>query len=178
MKFYFQKIILYYYIICINANDINCTNLSEYILDSNTTECTNKKKHISFGVTFVLLILLGLPLLCFLMYLIYGCLRQIFIDLKSCFIDCFNCCIICYRNYYEKKILEKKKLKSISTILNKSFVNTQYVKNETCTICLDDFSNKKIIKLKCNHVYHYDCILPWLEENNNCPLCRDQFNKE
>ena len=53
--------------------------------------------------------------------------------------------------------------------------------NIYCSICLDSldsfYSNKNIIKLDCNHIFHYDCFLPWIESGNKtCPLCRNTFS--
>lgn len=39
-----------------------------------------------------------------------------------------------------------------------------------CSICLDVIA--KGIKTPCNHIFHTHCILIWLKENDNCPLCR------
>ena len=49
------------------------------------------------------------------------------------------------------------------------------VEPELCAICLLDIKNvNDIPELDCNHKFHYDCILPWIENGNNtCPLCRN-----
>ena len=48
--------------------------------------------------------------------------------------------------------------------------------NESCSICIDEFKNdtdnKIILKLKCDHLFHKECLDPWLITNKSCPLCR------
>lgn len=47
--------------------------------------------------------------------------------------------------------------------------------NDCCSICLDKYdSDKKIVKLRCNHIYHKECITEWIYNNNECPLCRKE----
>lgn len=45
----------------------------------------------------------------------------------------------------------------------------------TCPICLDDFVNgeTRIRELPCNHIFHPECIDPFLRDNSSlCPLCK------
>ncbi|CAF1783045.1 BnaC09g42030D [Brassica napus] len=45
--------------------------------------------------------------------------------------------------------------------------------NIACAICIGDFVVKeKVSRLPCWHYYHGECILPWLEMKNTCPVCR------
>ena len=46
---------------------------------------------------------------------------------------------------------------------------------KACSICIDDYEqNDTIRQLSCSHVFHKDCIDPWLlKESYKCPLCRD-----
>lgn len=52
--------------------------------------------------------------------------------------------------------------------------------NNECSICLEELDYNKAI-LKCGHVYHYDCIVSWMNQINNynkfCPCCRDTDNE-
>ena len=45
----------------------------------------------------------------------------------------------------------------------------------TCSICIDDFEEGEKLRLlpRCGHLFHTDCILPWLTERKACcPLCK------
>ena len=46
-----------------------------------------------------------------------------------------------------------------------------------CTICLENFREGDILKrLGCLHIFHKDCIVPWLKEKNLCPIDKHQVN--
>lgn len=49
-----------------------------------------------------------------------------------------------------------------------------------CAICQEDFKvGETIIPLPCNethpHVFHKQCIEPWVVSNNTCPVCRGKI---
>jgi hypothetical protein len=46
-----------------------------------------------------------------------------------------------------------------------------------CSICTEDFvENDDVIKTKCDHIFHRDCIKPWLcNESVKCPICREEI---
>ena len=52
-------------------------------------------------------------------------------------------------------------------------INIEDIKENECSICLEEYNgDKDIIKLKCNHEYHKECIKAWFDINKNCPQCR------
>ena len=50
---------------------------------------------------------------------------------------------------------------------------------EKCNICLDLLAtDQEVIKLPCEHIYHSECILEWLDKYNyKCPCCRNEVGK-
>lgn len=48
-------------------------------------------------------------------------------------------------------------------------------KNPNCAICIYKYKKRdSAVLLKCEHVFHTNCILKWSysSKNKNCPLCR------
>ncbi|GAA5866492.1 hypothetical protein JCM3774_004701 [Rhodotorula dairenensis] len=43
----------------------------------------------------------------------------------------------------------------------------------TCGVCLDAFQlDDSAVALPCKHLYHEDCLVPWLKTSGTCPICR------
>lgn len=43
-----------------------------------------------------------------------------------------------------------------------------------CPVCLEKFvNNDQLLSLPCNHSFHKDCLVPWINSNHGkCPCCR------
>jgi hypothetical protein len=60
-------------------------------------------------------------------------------------------------------------------------------KNTECTICRQHLNADSLYAIeanirsslnsgKCGHLFHSECILPWLRTNTKCPICSQQYN--
>lgn len=48
-----------------------------------------------------------------------------------------------------------------------------------CVICQEDFQvGQEALQIPCRHIFHTDCIVPWLKEHNTCPTCRYELEPE
>jgi hypothetical protein len=64
--------------------------------------------------------------------------------------------------------------------------------NELCLICLDtSTTNNKLVKMKtvinyllfskycsCNGIFHYNCLLKWIDTTTSCPICRKPIERD
>jgi hypothetical protein len=47
------------------------------------------------------------------------------------------------------------------------------VEPHSCVVCLESYTHGEILTaLHCNHFFHADCLLEWLQRSRNCPMCR------
>ncbi|XP_010427777.1 PREDICTED: RING-H2 finger protein ATL5-like isoform X1 [Camelina sativa] len=45
--------------------------------------------------------------------------------------------------------------------------------DKRCSVCLEDFEPKETVMLTpCKHMFHEECIVPWLKSKGQCPVCR------
>ncbi|KAJ9171018.1 hypothetical protein P3X46_019072 [Hevea brasiliensis] len=42
-----------------------------------------------------------------------------------------------------------------------------------CAVCLEDFEPKEMVMVTpCSHMFHEECIVPWVKSHGQCPVCR------
>ena len=47
------------------------------------------------------------------------------------------------------------------------------------SVCLEDYEENEFVEITpCNHIFHSDCLLSWLDDDNiTCPLCRANLGR-
>jgi len=49
---------------------------------------------------------------------------------------------------------------------------------DTCLVCQSDYKHKDSLrKLGCSHMFHRECIDPWLMKHDFCPICRKAIDE-
>lgn len=74
--------------------------------------------------------------------------------------------------------------------MKKDFEKLKYLKNDCCSICLQDFDLNhnnfifckiteldNIYRTKCNHYYHEICLFDWRKHREICPICKSKLSK-
>lgn len=64
-----------------------------------------------------------------------------------------------------------------SVIENLPLVTLKDEENKiACAVCKDEILVvEKVTELPCSHYYHWECIIPWLNIRNTCPVCRHEL---
>jgi len=63
----------------------------------------------------------------------------------------------------------------LNSLKERLITDEEISKQEECPVCQDKFKTGEGIKgicLPCKHLYHTECVMPWLKEHNTCPVCR------
>lgn len=71
--------------------------------------------------------------------------------------------------------LQKSCINCISSDYTKYITDTTQLEEEKedCSICQNIFDTGEILSsLKCEHIFHKQCIYRWLNKSLSCPLCR------
>ncbi|XP_030631655.1 E3 ubiquitin-protein ligase RNF126 isoform X2 [Chanos chanos] len=69
---------------------------------------------------------------------------------------------------------DREKIKSLPTVQ----ITEEHVgAGLECPVCKEDYSEGESVRqLPCNHLFHNDCIVPWLEQHDTCPVCRKSLS--
>lgn len=74
---------------------------------------------------------------------------------------------------------EVEKLQRLTVTKNNQPEIQKLSSDNCCPVCKDEYQeNDELIKLPCSHLFHNECILPWLKERNSCPTCRYELKTD
>ncbi|WCJ19649.1 RING/U-box superfamily protein [Euphorbia peplus] len=74
---------------------------------------------------------------------------------------------------YEHPPASKSAIESMPTVI----ISDEHTSMEShCAVCKEPFElQSEAREMPCKHIYHSDCILPWLSIRNSCPVCRHEL---
>lgn len=71
---------------------------------------------------------------------------------------------------------EIKKLNKYTLTKDKLY---KFGNENTCSVCKEDFIiGNKMMDLPCNHYFHEECLMPWLDQHDSCPICRFELKTD
>jgi hypothetical protein len=67
---------------------------------------------------------------------------------------------------------DEKKL-NYDIILYKKLSRKVKKENVSCSVCFENYEKEdEVCYLKCQHLFHYNCINEWYKYKETCPICR------
>ncbi|KAG0320451.1 hypothetical protein BGZ97_000163 [Linnemannia gamsii] len=61
----------------------------------------------------------------------------------------------------------------INAIPHHNLTDEELEAKTECSVCKDEFAKEdNLLQLPCKHIFHEDCIKPWLKVSGTCPTCR------
>ena len=102
-------------------------------------------------------------------FMLLICLTSITVTISKClylkYVSCFN------------SVTDNASINPIDNLQTLIITNNNDILDDVCSICLEEFKyDEELKKLKCDHIFHKDCLEPWLNNNNKCPICRAIIN--
>ncbi|KAL2333268.1 hypothetical protein Fmac_014481 [Flemingia macrophylla] len=74
---------------------------------------------------------------------------------------------------FEHPPASKSAIDSLPTI---EIDGTHLASESHCAVCKEAFElGTAVREMPCKHIYHPECILPWLALHNSCPVCRHEL---
>ncbi|KAL1835918.1 hypothetical protein VTJ49DRAFT_5891 [Mycothermus thermophilus] len=71
------------------------------------------------------------------------------------------------------------RLRAREVVLDEATLKTARFRDPRCVVCVEDMVvGDRAAVLPCEHLFHGDCVRPWLELHGTCPVCRKSVEVE
>ncbi|KAM8839328.1 E3 ubiquitin-protein ligase RNF126-B-like isoform 3-T3 [Synchiropus picturatus] len=68
---------------------------------------------------------------------------------------------------------DRDRINTIPTVT----ITEEHMGGLECPVCKEDYNiGENVRQLPCNHLFHNDCIVRWLEQHDSCPVCRESLS--
>lgn len=79
-------------------------------------------------------------------------------------------------NKYGSPPTSKDEMNKLKVEIMKKEILDEMGNENVCSVCKEEFViGCKCIMLSCKHYFHNECIIPWLNLHNSCPICRYEY---
>ncbi|KAF0694688.1 Aste57867_14458 [Aphanomyces stellatus] len=73
----------------------------------------------------------------------------------------------------KKERWQEKAIHVLSRLPTQRWQGLPEGENSMCIVCQDEYKpNDHVLTLPCAHMFHYDCVQGWIQDNNECPMCK------
>ncbi|KAM3356551.1 RING-H2 finger protein ATL16 [Capsicum galapagoense] len=164
---------------------INPPPTSASIFGSPIHSSSSSSHHAGFPIIAVAIIGIlatGILLVSYYIFVIKCCLNWHRIDLLRRFSFSRNRRIedplMVYSPAVENRGLDESVIRSIPIYRYKRRGENSRIDQCECAVCLNEFQENDKLRVipNCAHIFHIDCIDVWLQNNANCPLCRNSIS--
>ena len=87
-------------------------------------------------------------------------------------------------NFYNQQTTENiiGREPGVHTLIDNNYheLSDKLKEQQECAICNEDYEpDTRVITLPCNHIFHNNCIIPWIsEQSTKCPICHSEITQD
>ncbi|NWS51929.1 RN128 ligase, partial [Chunga burmeisteri] len=77
------------------------------------------------------------------------------------------------RTQRQLKVRAKKAIEQLQLRTLKQGDKETHPDGDSCAVCIEQYKPNEVVRiLTCNHLFHKNCVDPWLLEHRTCPMCK------
>mmetsp|Transcript_17290 Transcript_17290/g.19483 ORF Transcript_17290/g.19483 Transcript_17290/m.19483 type:complete len:324 (-) Transcript_17290:210-1181(-) len=68
---------------------------------------------------------------------------------------------------------------SVARLISRKVNDREVQEKEECSVCQSAYESRDdILEMPCKHIFHKECLKPWLNIHNSCPICRYELKTD